>query len=278
MRAPNEDEAALLALLNEAGFEEDGAGDGLSEIKASDLRMPLKLYNMKKGEAVNGKVTQDVYYDTIDRTVSSELNLVLLDLHKANAYKVFNNKEQRTDTICTSYDQTVGTMVEGGVIRPCKGCPDAQWKTNAEGRKVQPCTEIWNVAAFDLDSQKVVLIKFKRTSLDPIRNHLQAHHINRRPLPGGKRGDIPLCSFRVKMTISMHKSGNYAVPSIERGAMLDVDSLRLMKESVLAVRENFQARLAASEQDEVDTSFDPGSMGGSGDDGSERGSQAFVET
>lgn len=283
MRAPSEHEAATLAALAAAGFDESSP-DGLSEIKASDLRMPLKLYNMKKGEAVNGRVSQDVFFDTIDRTVTSELNLVLLELHKVNAYKTFNNKEQRTDTICTSYDQISGVMVEGGTIRPCKGCPDAQWKTNAEGRKIQPCTEVWNVAAFDLDTQKVVLIKFKRTSLDPIRNHLQAHHINRRPLPGGKRGNIPLFAFRVRMTIAMHKSGNYAVPAIElvrkpdgSPAMLSVDELRMMIESAAAVRETFQERLKASEQDDADsgadTSFDTAAMDAQG----ERGSEAFVE-
>lgn len=284
VRPPSDEEAAALAALNEAGFGEDAA-DGLHEINASDLRTPLKLYNLKKGEAVNGKVVQDCFFDTIDQTVTNDLHLVLLALHKSHSFKKWSNKDQRSELMCSSYDRVTGTWAEDGHARPCKGCPDRNWTRTAEGKPQQNCTEVWTVAAFDLEGQKVCLIKFKRTSLDAIRNHLQAHHINRRPLPGGKRGNIPLFAYRVHVTIAMHKSGNYALPAIERGAMLSVADLRVMRESADAVLESMQARIAASEADDqgdggggdggLDTSFDTEAMDAA--TAKERGTQAFVE-
>jgi hypothetical protein len=279
VRPPNDEEAAALAALAEAGFGEDAA-DGLSEVVANDMRTPLKLFNVKKGEAINGKVVQDCYYDTIDRTVAQELNLVLLELHKSHSYKKWNNKDQVNELVCQSYDRVTGTLAETDTQRPCKGCPDFAWRRSADGKREQPCSEVWNVAAFDLDAQKVCLLKFKRTSLDPIRNHLQAHHMGRRPLPGGKRGNIPLFAYRVKLTIAMHKSGNFAVPAIERGAMLSVNDLKFMHETADAVREQMQERLQASEADEgeagaPDVSFDTAAMDAAS--AAERGTQAFVD-
>jgi hypothetical protein len=127
----------------------------------------------------------------------------------------------------------------------------------------------------------VVLIKFKKTSLDAIRTHVQAHHIGRRPLAGGKRGNIPLCAYKVKVGIKMSANGNYAVPFIERAEMLDADDMRVMAETAAGVRETMEARMHASDDGEPgpsgegDTSFDPDRF--ANDNGAARGAEAFVE-
>lgn len=287
VRPPSSDEQAALAALSEADLGGDIA-DGLGEVAASDLRTPIKLYNIKKAENAIGRVTQDSFFDTVDRTVTHELNLVLLDMHKSRRYAKFNKKEDRNVNVCSSYDNVTGVYeaAEPHYTRACKGCPDWEWRTDAEGKRIKPCGEVWTVAAFDLDAMRPCFIKFKGTGLDCIKNHLQAHHMNKRPMPGGKRGNFPLFVYRVRVTIGMHSSGNYAVPTIERGTLLSSADLRVMADTAAALRETFQARLSQADKEAAgdggheggtgeagDTSFDPSTFEGQG----QRGAAAFVE-
>jgi hypothetical protein len=286
VKPPTDDEAAALAVLDAAGLGEHD--DGLGEVSANDLRTPLKLFNLKKAEGI-ARITQDQFLDTIDRAVSNDLHLVLLELHKTNLYAVFDKRQERNVTVCRSFDRVTGTYNDpqrGTYDRPCKGCPDAQWRTDAEGKRTVPCGEVWNVAAFDLDTQRVVLIKFRKTSLDSIRNHLQAHHIGRRRLASGKRGNIPLFAYRVTITLTMDKAGNYAIPVFARGDMLGVNDLRVMAETAAGVRETFAARMAAADEsaggsgdggDAPDTSFDTDAYDRQAGGGNARGSEAFVD-
>lgn len=276
-KPPTDSEAAALAVLDEAGI----TSDGLDEVGVADMRTPLKLYNLKRAENALGKVTQDTFFDTIDRTVSPVLNLVLLDVHKTNLYAAYNKTDQRNVTMCSSFDRVTGHWSEDGHARPCRNCPDAQWRTDPEGKRMVPCSEVWNVGAFDLDAQRVVLIKFKKTSLDAIRVHLQAHHLGRRPMPGGKRGNIPLFAYRVRVTIAMHKSGNYALPSIELGDMLSAPDIKVMHDTCQGLRATFEARMqmadasAAGTGEGGDTSFDPSGFGHAPE--GNRGSEGFVD-
>ena len=277
VRTSSTDTTAMLETLN-ACFDADSA-DGLGEVAPTDLRTPLKLYNLKKADGVQ-RISQDQFLDTLDRSVSDELNLVLLDLHKTNLYAVYAKKEDRNVTMCSSFDRVTGIWAEDNHARQCKGCPDAQWRTDEEGKRVVNCSEVWNVGAFCLDTQRVVLIKFKKTSLDAIRTYVQAHHIGRRPMPGGKRGNIPLCVYKVRVGIKMSANGNYAVPFLERGDMLSAADMRVMAETAAALRETFEARMRASEDpgdgappESGDTSFDPSTF----NNGAQRGAEAFVE-
>lgn len=289
VRPSNDTEANALAALDAAGI--GGEDDGLSEVVPSDLRTPLKLYNLKQAEGV-ARITQDAFLDTIDKTVSTELNLVLLELHKSNLYAVFNNRDQRNVTMCSSFDRITGVMPADETTRPCKGCPDAVWRTEldqktGEKRRTVPCSEVWTVAAFDLDAQRPCFIKFKKTSMDAIRNYLQANHIGKRALPGGRRGNIPLYAYRVRVTIGMHKGGNFAIPAIERGPVLSPADLKVMHETAMGIRETFRTRLDIADRDAGgmgsdggeggDTSFDPAAMSGAANDNGVRGTAAFVD-
>lgn len=295
-RAPSTDESAELATLAAAGFTGDDVDDGLSEVSMSDLRTPYKLFNLQRADGV-ARIAKDQFLDTIDRAVTNELHLVLLDMHKTNLYEVYNQKDERNTTRCKSSDRITGTwQADGGghalgTVRPCKGCPDAEWRTETDGqgnkKRTVPCSEVWNVGSFDLDTQRVCLIKFKKTSLDAIRGYVQAHHVGRMPKPGGKRGNIPLCVYKVRASLEMSKNGNYATPKLERGDMLSASDIRVMHETAEGLRETFAARMAAADEsaagdggagggDDGDASFDVSTMGGTAD-GSTRGSEAFVE-
>lgn len=270
---------AALAALSEAGIADDG--DGMEEFSPADFRTPLKQFNLKGKQTADGqKITQDVWFDSIEESIASELNLALLEVHKSNLYEVYDNKEQRNRMVCSSFDRVTGTMTETGEQRPCKGCPDAVWKTQADGKRRPNCSELWTAACYSLDDHKVCAIRFKRTSLDPLRNYLQAHHLGKRPLPNGKRGNIPLFTYRVRATLTMHKSGNYALPVLERGAVFAAADLKQLAETSAAVRDTLEQRLRAADEsaagEGVDTSFDTEAMDAEAV-GGERGGKRFVE-
>lgn len=281
LSAPEYD-ADALAALDDAGVAADDS-DGMAEFRPSDFRTPVKLFNVER-PAKDGKpaVGKDQWFDSLTETTTNELNLALLEVHRTNLYEVYDAKDNRNKAVCASFDRVQGTMHETGMVRPCKGCPDAQWKVQADGRRRPLCSEVWNAAALDLDSQQVTLIRFKRTSLDPLRNYMQAHHLGRRPLGNGKRGNIPLFAYRVRARLEMAPTGKYALPVLERGALFRSVDLRTLAETAEGVRQTLRERLADADEhgtgDAVDTSFDTEQMDAmdAAAAGGERGGKAFV--
>lgn len=244
---PSSDDALVLAALAEAGIGDDD-NDGLSEFSANDFRTPALLYNLKGRTTADGaKVTQDLFYDSIERTAAREIDFVLLDIHMSNAYQRFDNKEQRNLTICSSFDRKTGVMADGRE-RPCKGCPDAVWKTDpTDGKRRANCSEVWSAFCFDLTTHKVFLLRFKKTSLDSIRNYTQQYHYGKREKSSGGRASIPLFVYRVHAHLEMDKTGNFAVPVLTRGAMFSSADMRVLKETAAGVRETLSQRLHSAE-------------------------------
>lgn len=303
MRAVSSDESAALAALAEAGIAVDAAdyNSGLSEVLATDLKTPYKLFNLKKADGI-ARIAQDQFLDTMERTVSDRLNIVLLDIHKTHAYEVYNG--ERNVMHCFSFDRQTGIwqldtpVRRQGVERACKGCPDQNWREEIDAKtgkrkRVQPCAEVWNAAAYCIDTNRVCLLRFKRTSLKSIQTYVQAHHVGRLgAVKGGKRGeraDIPLCVYRVSVTLQMDKTGNFAVPILERGAQLATADIKLMYETTAGVRETFEARMRAADEsaagdggghdegggDGGDTSFDTHAM--DAENAKQRGTESFVD-
>lgn len=258
---PSSDDALVLAALAEAGIGDDD-NDGLSEFSANDFRTPALLYNLKGRKTADGQpVTQDMFYDSIERTATRAIDFVLLDIHMSNAYQRFDNKEQRNLTICSSFDRVTGVMANARE-RPCKGCPDAVWKTDpTDGKRRANCSEVWSAFCFDLTTHKVFLLRFKKTSLDSIRNYTQQYHYGKRERSNGKgRGSIPLFVYRVHAHLEMDKSGNYAVPVLTRGAMFSSADMKVLKETAAGVRETLSQRLH-----DADASIDSVEGAASGD-------------
>lgn len=277
--AVTEDEAALAA-LNEAGIE--SGDDGLGEFSPKDFRTPAMLFNLKDRSAADGtKVTQDLFFDSIEKTVLKQVNFALLEIHKSNAYQRFDKKEKRNVTVCSSFDQITGVMHDG-TERPCKGCPDARWMVDKEdGKRKANCGEVWSCFCFDLDRRKVFMLRFKRTSLDSIRNYVQAHHYGKRPLAGGKRGNIPLYTWAISAYLEMDKSGNYAVPVLTKGKLFSSADLIALRDTSIGVRETLEARMREAEASADDAEGGGGAPPDTSFDTTEydaqRGSNAFVQ-
>jgi hypothetical protein len=177
---------------------------------------------------------------------------------------VYDNEEKRNRIVCRSFDRVTGTM-EDGTDRPCKGCPDWQWRKDPEtGKRTKNCGTVVNMYSEDRATRAPFLIRFKRTSLPVIMQHLQKHHILRRMLPGGVRGHYPLFIYPVKLTCKMSDNGNYAIPVVERGEQLSNDEIisyarqaTELRESFLAAAERLETQVESQTSAEAgDTSFD----------------------
>lgn len=253
------DELAQLGMT-----DEDLGADGLAEVDREDIRIAVYTLNMKGKTPDGQRYPLDAYYNTVDETLKPRVNAAFLDLHKTNLWSRYNETERRSDIKCRSYDRVTGTM-DSGVRRPCEGCPDAEWRRDAEGKRTKNCSTVYNVFAFDRDAGIPFVVRFKRTALPVIKAHLQKHHIGRR-IVQGRRSNYPLHVFAVELTAETADNGNYALPVIVRGPLLERreieflrDNARVLREQVIPILTHVESTAAAAtgpETDEGDTSFD----------------------
>lgn len=253
--------------------------DGLGQVDADDIKIPVYVLNMK-GKGADGRALPiDEYYNTVDETSKRTVNAAFLHLHKSHLYSKWNNAEKRTEIFCRSYDRVTGTWVADGHLRPCKGCPDFEWRRDADGKRTRNCGPVYNMFAIDRDDSMPFVVRYKRTSLPVIKSHLQRHHIGRRiakvkdPATGEtktERLNYPLQVFAVTMEaeISDSKGDAYAVPTLQRGAVLAAEEIASLTESARTLRESvlpilMHVEKVAAERGEGDdsgggdTSFEP---------------------
>jgi len=224
-------EAAALAELEEF-FDEVGF-DGLEDVGGEDVKLAVKLWNMR-GLGKDGRsIPRDVFFDTIDETTSDTIECVFLLTQKTKRYDSFDNALDKTIVHCESGDRITGTMSDG-TRRPCNGCPDDGWFKSDEGKTFRKCGEVHNVVAIERASQKPFVIRFKKTSLKPWRKYVMAHHWGARKGRDGKRANVPLFVYSCGLTLKMHESGNYALPVLTRGDMLARDEVLACGESAKA--------------------------------------------
>lgn len=257
----SDDEAAALAALDDFDFD-FGGDDGLGEVDAEDLRLPVIVWNLK-GKDERGELRRlDEFYDTLNETSHRTLRCAFIHLHKTNAFTRFDDAANENVIVCSSNDRVVARMrarhpslpLDVGDERRCEGCPDKEWRKNAQGKNARNCDTVYGVFAVVLDEQlrpgDGFLIRFKRTGLPPFKTHLQKHHIGRRPLPGGKRGNMPLFAFEVNMRLEVSENGNYATPLIERGRVLPKETLQVLAEQAKYFAElGAEATQAAEKQE-----------------------------
>jgi hypothetical protein len=259
----------------------DLATDGLSELDASDLKLPIVVWNMKGTyEAVDehGRKVQKMrqlneFYDTLNEVSFPALTCVLLDMHKTNSFTRFDNDKNETVVHCTSYDRETGRLrtahpdlpeLPAGCERPCDGCVDKNWRRDAKGKNVRNCDDVSAIFAEHIDAQgrptgERFLMRFKRTSMPPLVKHLNQHHINRRKLANGKVVNMPLFAFPVRITLKVSENGNFATPEFERGAFFPREVLADLAESAKFVREIGQEASEAAEKQEARHAADDGS-------------------
>lgn len=251
-----------------------GGTTGLEETDASDFRLASITLNFSKkiGDDVPPK---SAWVNTVTEEVSKDKTVVLLVLHKSRAWSEFVQGEG-TKRHCSSWDMKTGTM-ENGTQRPCEGCPDAQWRTE-NGKRSRRCGEIHNVVALERATGDLVMIRAKKTGLDPWKTFLNKFFLGKRVVDG-KRTNVPLFAFETKLSAETQesKSGTYAVPVFDlvrdangRPNVLAPEELRYFAETARGVRELYLDRVrevadgddAHSDAGAADTSFEYGANAG----------------
>jgi len=259
--ASPQDEAGGLAVLDELEFEVTG----MEEIDADDLRFSTKVWNMRsKRPDGKGLFQVDEFFDTLTEQTTRELHCVFVTLHKTNDYAFFDNDKQETVRVCTSYDRETGTLraqhpdtgQPAGTVRPCATCPDALWHKDDKGKNVRNCAPVYGVIGVELDGDgnptSPFMIRFKKTSLQPFKAHLQKHHIKRRQDPKTRKMvDVPLFAFSVRIRLEADKGGQFAVPILERGDVLSRDLLLQLSEQAKGFREMADDVTRAAEKKET---------------------------
>ncbi|MEM9074473.1 MAG: hypothetical protein AAGE52_38620, partial [Myxococcota bacterium] len=224
--------------------------DGLEELDNSDFQISVKAFNTKgKKHPDTGKmVPRDMFFDTVTEEVTDEIDAVLLTLHKTNEYRSYDEAADKSTTHCQSSDQVTGIMADG-TTRKCQGCPDAEWAPdpNKPGKRRRNCTQVYQLIGLERLTRKPFLLRTKRTSAGPTKTYFSKHFIGKR-LKGGKRSNYPLFAFVTKIGIKMDDSGRYAVPTFERGPVLNRESVLEAAKEVAFFRDVLkEQRLVAAE-------------------------------
>jgi len=268
--APSVDDAALRAF--EAAGIDLSEDESCSELAPSDFRTAVKLFNLKGKTAADGrKVTQDVFYDSVENAVQDTIEFAILGLHKSNLYGIYDAGEGRTNRVCSSYDQVTGVWAEDGHTRKCEGCPDRNSVKQADGKVRPNCSPLFDLFCLELQNTRVFMLRGKRTSLPPIKNYLHQHHFGKGGVRNGKRLDLALYAYRVTARLEMDASGNYANLLLEKGALFSPGDLKVLAESASGIRETLAERLAEAEQQtaateahDTDASFNYGNNAAAG--------------
>lgn len=224
--------------------------DGLEEVDSEDLRFAVKVWNMRSKKPDSDDFFRiDEFFDTLTEQTTRELNCVFVTLHKTNDYSYFDNDKNETVRVCSSYDREVGKLrvmhpesgQAEGTERNCDGCPDSAWRKDAKGKNVRNCAPVYGVIGIELDPVggfgAPFMIRFKKTSLRPFKEHMQKHHIARMKDANGKAANVPLYAFGVKIKLQADPGGKFAVPVIERGPLLQRVELQQLAEQARAFRD-----------------------------------------
>lgn len=233
----------------------DVESDGLEELDASDVKLAAKVFNMKSTDADGNPLPPNVFFDTVTEKTKKELDLLPFSLHKSREWRMFDEAKQESVIKCRSMDVITGTM-DDGTTRACEGCPDYQWKT-VNGKRSRNCGDVYNLFAIDREENQPCVIRFKKTSLDVIKSHLNKHHLGKRSI-GGKRSNYPLFSFTVRASLKMTGDKvKYAVPVLEKTGVAPREEMLLAAESAKYVREQLLPELekvSARDTDSTGTS------------------------
>jgi len=228
--------------------------DGMDDVGGDDLKLASKIFNMSGINPATGNAyAKNVFYDTVTEETQDEINCVLLLTQKANRWAEYNEGTKSTDVKCSSDDRITGHMADG-TARACKGCPDAQWRKDANGKSFKNCGPVHTVVGVERESQRPFLIRFKKTSLKPFRKHVMTHHFGAR-VANGKRANVPLFAYSCGLTLKMHEGGNYALPVLTRGDLLpksDMINMANATKDYLDVVKDIMAR--ADEQESAHAS------------------------
>jgi len=259
-----EEQQSVLALANdnddlaEALSDVDFDTDGLEEVDNDDIKIPVKVFNMRGRDENNEPIPANRFWDSITEEIQKDIECVLLTLTKANEWRRFDEEKQESEIVCKSLDRVTGTM-QDGKQRPCEGCPDKQWRVDGTtGKRTRNCSPVYNFVGVELPSQQPFIIRTKKTSLAPSQRYLSKHFIGRRVVKGQKK-NVPLYAFKTHISLKMaDDGGDYSIPAFKRGEMLTRQDILAMSEQAKFYREVVQPILERA------AAHDAGSDSGAG--------------
>jgi len=251
----------LADIIGEIDLDEDGLGP----IEEGDIKLRLMLFNLKGKTESGVQLRQDAFVDSITEEMQSEIECIWVVRERSNMWSEYDEAEGRNVVMCSSgFGRQHGTMADG-TLRPCAGCPDAQWFTDPKGKRSKKCGTVHWLVGIELSTGMPFVVKFRRTSEPAIQNYLNRHHYGRRRTASGQIGNYPLYFFKSKIRLEMHDSGNYALPVIERGDRVpDKETFMELQEQAKMARlwlESSRRKFESESNDEGtgnDASFDFG--------------------
>lgn len=265
--------------------------DGLTEVGQEDIKLATKVFNFKGTQSNGDPIMPNTFYDTLTEQIDRELDLILIKTHKTNEWREYDEAAKKSNVRCRSFDRLKGVM-EDGTIRPCIGCPDAEWKTlpdkNGRLKRSRRCGPVHNVFAVQVPSLQPCVIRFRRTSLRVIQDYFSRYHMGKRKMRNPKTGamdlvNYPLFSFFCKASLKMSEDRQpYAIPVLTCGQVLPPELFKQANSTVKYVNQVLLGELnkiidaPEPSTDDGDATFDVDTMSnGSGDTGGGEG-QDFV--
>jgi hypothetical protein len=254
----SEEQAALAAVLGDMDFDVDG----LDSVDREDVKITALIFNMK-GKDESGRLRKlDEYFNTTTEEAMSKVRVAFVDFAKFNTWKKFDQTKNKSELICSSYDQVTGRLrvdhpndgrLAAGAERACATCPDAQWRRDEKtGKNTKDCSMVYSVYGALLDENlapvDAFMIRFSRTSAPAFKTHLNKHHIGKSPTKRG--GNVPLFAYEVELTLDVDDGGNYAVPVLAKGRVLPRETIAFLHEQAKKFREFGQEYAKASEKAE----------------------------
>jgi hypothetical protein len=247
---------------------------GLEDISADDFRLASLVWNLGGiDEKTNQERPKTMLFNTLTEESVKSADLALLVLHKSRQWAEFV-QDKGTVRRCSSWDNIEG-RTESGQVRKCAGCPDYGWQRGPDGKNKRNCGDVHNVVASDLEhGGELVMLRLKKTGLDPWKTYLNKHFLGKRVV-NGARTHYPLFTFKTKLSLKLEKNGSnaYALPVFERGEVLSGADIAFCLETARGVQELYLDRVR-----EVAESTD--SEGGADDTGFDYGANAkgFIDT
>lgn len=240
----------LLAILPDAG---DGTlYDGYSDaVSADKIRLPKLIFNRSGLTKQGVRFTPDTFFNTVSEAVTPTVDCILSHVRMSRAWTRYDQAEEKTEYVCSSRDGVVGTFEATKETRMCKGCPDAMWRTGADGKRSVSCSEVYNVLARDLASDEPFMVTFRKTSTPAFIAHLTKYHANKLRVRG-RVANVPLYAYHVRVALALAQNGKYATPVLTVLSTSTREEAQASLDAAEAMRELFHEAAA-----EPDTSFNP---------------------
>lgn len=257
--------------LGDASFD---LPTGTEEMGREDVRIPTWALNAKGTNIETGRpVAIDEFWNTLSGEAKARLRLVVLSNHKSRAWRENDKATNKPVDRCRSWDNVTGQM-EDGSERPCKGCPDYEWRTDAVTKKrSRRCGDIHNLLVMDRETSEIAMVRVKKAATKAVKEFYQKYFHKKRRVEqtdqsGKKRMvflDFPFFVFETVVEskmVSDNAGHNWAVPVFTIGGRLMKEEILVCADLVRSYLTDFvdRVRTSAEAADRVDTSEPDGEV------------------